>query len=54
MKEIDPVKFFTLIGWGYRLVGRSIIKAAIDDPDSEWDDLILELLDKVFGYTGDE
>lgn len=51
---IDPVKFVALIGFVYRLLLRGIIKHAIADPESEWDDAVLSLLDKVFGYAEDE
>ncbi|KKN36641.1 hypothetical protein LCGC14_0771640 [marine sediment metagenome] len=53
MKEIDPIKFMLLLGWAYRLIGRGIIKAAIDDPNTEWDDAVMDLLDRIFGYEGD-
>jgi len=52
MSQIDPIKFVALIGFIYRLLLRGIIKHAIADPDTEWDDAVLSLLDKVFGYEG--
>ena len=52
MSQIDPIKFVALIGFIYRLLVRGIIRHAIDDPKSEWDDAVLDLLDKVFGYEG--
>ena len=54
MAKIDSVKFVLLIGFAYRLVLRTLIKAAIDDPDTTWDDAVLAALDKIFDYTGDE
>ena len=35
---------------------RVLLKKAIDDPDTEWDDFVLNLCDKVFNYeeTGQE
>lgn len=54
MTKIDPVKFIALLGFAYRLVLRNIIKAAIDDPDTQWDDAVLAALDKIFGYTDDD
>lgn len=29
---------------------RPILKKAVDDPDEEWDDLLLGICDMVFGY----
>lgn len=51
MGKIDPVKFIVLLGWAYRLIGRELIKAAIDNPDTEWDEAVIAALDKIFGYT---
>lgn len=53
MSKISPVKFIMLLGWAYRLLLRDLVVEAIDDPDTEWDDLVISALDKVFGYTGE-
>ena len=34
----------------YKLILRDLLKGAIDDPSSEWDDMVLKALDAVFGY----
>ena len=36
----------------YSQILRDLLKKAIDDPEQEWDDFILDLCDKMFGYTG--
>jgi len=33
---------------------RELVKDAINDPNKTWDDTVLELLDRLFGYTGAE
>jgi len=33
---------------------RELVKDAINDPNKEWDNTVLELLDRLFGYTGAE
>lgn len=35
----------------YKYIVRDIIQKAIDDPDTEWDDQLMIVLDKVFGYS---
>lgn len=35
----------------YKYIVRDIIKNTIDDPDTEWDDQLLKVLDRVFGYS---
>jgi len=33
---------------------RELVKDAINNPDKTWDDTVLELLDRLFGYTGEK
>jgi len=35
----------------YKMILRDLLKNAIDDPAQEWDDLVLKVLDAVFGYN---
>ena len=35
----------------YKLILRGLLKSAIDDPNSEWDDMVLKGLDAIFGYS---
>lgn len=35
----------------YKLILRDLLKSAIDDPAQEWDDMVLKILDSVFGYS---
>jgi hypothetical protein len=30
---------------------RALVKKAIDDPDTDWDDIALGILDKIFNYN---
>ena len=36
----------------YSQILRSLLKKAIDDPEQEWDDFVLDLCDKIFDYNG--
>ena len=38
----------------YKMILRDLLKNAINDPAQEWDDLVLRVLDTVFGYTNEE
>ena len=35
----------------YKHLIRPLVKKAIDDPDEDWDDVAMEILDRLFGYT---
>jgi len=39
-----------VMGMLYSQILRSLLKKAIDDPEQEWDDFVLGLCDKIFGY----
>ena len=43
----------TIARMAYKLILRDLLKAAIDDPNSELDEMVLSALDAVFGYTED-
>jgi len=34
----------------YKMILRDLLVSAIDDPNSEWDDMVLKALDALFGY----
>ena len=36
----------------YKMVLRDLLIKAIDNPNEEWDDWVLSIADKVFGYEG--
>lgn len=38
----------------YRMVLRDLLVKAIDDPDSEVDDFVVALFDRIFEYDGNE
>jgi len=48
--DYDKVGF--LAKFLYKHILRDILIKAIDDPEEEWDDAVLAVLDRVFGYTG--
>ena len=47
MKLALILKFMSV---AYRMILRDLLKKAIDDPNEEWDDMILKMLDSLFGY----
>lgn len=46
--DYDKVGF--LAKFLYKHILRDIIIAAVDDPSTQWDDALMEVLDRVFGY----
>jgi len=40
-----------LMCMAYQEVLRSMLLKAIDDPNQEWDDMVIKSLDRLFGYT---
>lgn len=47
---MNALQLLLLVKFTYKLFLRGIIKHAIDDPNSEWDETVLSLLDKMFDY----
>lgn len=41
---------YTVLKILYREVLRNLIKQYVDDPSTDWDDLLLKILDSVFDY----
>ncbi|GAJ06862.1 unnamed protein product [marine sediment metagenome] len=51
---MPPVKIpviFALIQIAYRMILRDLLVSAIEDPNTEWDDIVLEICDKIFSYS---
>lgn len=44
------MKIFKLLCMVYDAYARELIKKAIDDPATEWDDVVLDTLDRIFHY----
>ena len=42
---------FSLMKIAYKMILRDLLKSAIDDPSQEWDNLVLDMLDKIFDYS---
>jgi hypothetical protein len=55
-KEFLPMgkylMIYDLVCLAYSKILRDLVVKAIDDPDSEIDDLIVSLLDKLFNFGG--
>lgn len=47
------IKVFFIIKVVYKTILRDLIVKAIDNPDSEIDEFVLQLLDKLFDYGQD-
>lgn len=43
---------WTLAKLAYQVVLRDLLKKAIDDPEAQWDDAVLKVLDAIFEYNG--
>jgi hypothetical protein len=37
--------------FAYSAILRSVLQKAIDDPEEEWDELIIEICDRIFDYS---
>jgi len=51
---MPPIKIpaiFGLVKIAYRMILRDLLLSAIEDPDQEWDDIVLEICDKIFDYS---
>lgn len=51
MPKIAIAPIFALAQMAYRMILRDLLIAAISDPETEWDDLVLDICDKIFSYT---
>jgi len=41
---------YQLLCSAYSMILRPLLVKAVDDPDEEWDDLVLAIIDGIFGY----
>jgi len=41
---------YNLLCLAYKMIIRSILLKAIDDPTEEFDDIVMSLMDKLFNY----
>ena len=41
---------WSLAGMAYKMILRDLLKKAIEDPDEEWDDIVLAICDSIFNY----
>lgn len=52
-KNLGNLKFFGILmimKAAYVWVLRDLVKKAVEDPDSEWDETVMEIMDRLFGY----
>jgi len=38
----------------YSGIFRNLLKKAVDDPNEEWDDIVLDMCDRIFDYKEDK
>lgn len=41
---------YGIVCYAYKNGLRSLVAKAIDDPESDWDDIALSIMDKIFNY----
>ena len=51
MPPIKTPAIFGLVKIAYRMILRDLLLSAIEDPDTEWDDIVLDICDKIFDYS---
>ncbi|MCK5505486.1 MAG: hypothetical protein KAJ10_10005 [Thermodesulfovibrionia bacterium] len=51
MLSVKIPAIFGLVQIAYRMILRDLLVSAIEDPDTEWDDIVLEICDKIFSYS---
>jgi len=42
---------YALLKQIYKTILRPLLVKAIDDPDEDWDDVVLSIVDKLFDYS---
>jgi len=42
---------WNLIKYAYRTIGRPKMVELIDNPDTDWDDKVIQMLDALFDYS---
>jgi hypothetical protein len=42
---------YRLTCFAYSTILRSVLQKAIDDPEEEWDELVIEICDRIFEYS---
>jgi len=42
--------YYDILRMAYKGVLRDLLIKTIDDPNTEWDNILLETMDKIFGY----
>lgn len=54
MPKIEGKQISWFLKLAYSTFLRGLLKEAIDDPEEEWDEVVLETLDGIFGYVEPE
>ena len=44
---------YRLLCMAYAQILRELVQKAIEDPNSDWDDTVITILDKLFDYKGE-
>ena len=43
---------YALVCQAYAMLLRPLVKKAVDNPEEEWDDVLMGVLDRLFDYSG--
>lgn len=43
-------QIYIILGMVYSTILRGLLKKAVDDPEEEWDEMLLDILDRLFGH----
>ena len=49
-KFLPIAAIFSLMKMAYKMILRDLLVSAIDDPNQEWDNVVLDITDKIFDY----
>lgn len=44
-------QLYNILAMVYSSLLRGLVVKAVSDPDEEWDDILLDVLDRLFGYN---
>ena len=50
MNALKMAAVWALAKMAYSTILRGLLKNAVDDPDAEWDDIVMGIVDRIFDY----
>jgi len=49
--KLPVTGLYALACLAYRVILRDLVRNTIDDPNSEWDEAVIKMLDAMFNYS---